>query len=97
MPLSTETAIIPKMKKSKTPDDSAISRNQPPQMMQQYRRREDMMSAAANNNANNNNGNKAEMHIQALSQKNHRLAKELVRIVFIIWGELFLFVVVMIE
>lgn len=56
-----------------------------------------MMSAATTNNANNNHGNKAEMHIQALSQKNHRLAKELVRIVFIIWGELFLFVVVMIE
>jgi hypothetical protein len=30
-------------------------------------------------NANiNMNGNKAELHIQALSQKNHRLAKELV-------------------
>lgn len=30
-------------------------------------------------NANvNTNGNKAELHIQALSQKNHRLAKELV-------------------
>jgi hypothetical protein len=45
------------------------------------------MSAAANTNANNNNGNnKAEMHIQALSQKNHRLAKELVRFVFM-WLE----------
>lgn len=46
-----------------------------------------MMSSAATNNANNNNGNnKAEMHIQALSQKNHRLAKELVRFVFIVVG-----------